>query len=234
MTPADHTHASNSYPAAEADPSPPLPTQTAWALGDSARRSEASMADAGSSAMSQGRVARIRAALLRLRAHVTTSAWAGLAGRALVFSLGLLVLAWIGRAATAAPASVAGANVDGGAGPLTLTSASPPPPPLADAPPVASQIALSPSPAQTSSPSSRTRATPSDPVYVNHASADELRRLPGAGPKRAEAIVALRQRMGRFQRVEDLLRVKGIGRSTLRKWRPLLRLDAPTTDAGAP
>ena len=63
---------------------------------------------------------------------------------------------------------------------------------------------------------------------------EELRRLPGVGPKRAEAIVALRQRMGRFQRVEDLLRVKGIGRATLRKWRPLLRLDAPAAgDAGA-
>lgn len=71
-------------------------------------------------------------------------------------------------------------------------------------------------------------------MYVNYASMEELRRLPGVGPKRAEAIVALRQRMGRFQRVEDLLRVKGIGRATLRKWRPLLRLDAPATaDAGA-
>ncbi|MBX3206921.1 MAG: ComEA family DNA-binding protein [Labilithrix sp.] len=76
---------------------------------------------------------------------------------------------------------------------------------------------------------------------MNHASADELRRLPGVGPKRAEAIVALRQRMGRFQRVEDLLRVKGVGRTTLRKWRPLLRLDAPArreetaaADGGAP
>jgi competence protein ComEA len=72
-------------------------------------------------------------------------------------------------------------------------------------------------------------------VYVNHASAEELRRLPGVGPKRADAIIALRQRMGRFQRVEDLLRVKGVGRATLRKWRPLLRLDAPAPpDAGAP
>jgi competence protein ComEA len=73
-------------------------------------------------------------------------------------------------------------------------------------------------------------------VYVNHASVEELRRLPGVGPKRADAIVALRQRVGRFQRVEDLLRVKGVGRATLRKWRPLLRLDMPPVrerDAGA-
>ncbi|MBP9113848.1 MAG: helix-hairpin-helix domain-containing protein [Polyangiaceae bacterium] len=32
------------------------------------------------------------------------------------------------------------------------------------------------------------------------------------GAKRAEAIVQLRTRLGRFQRVEDLMRVRGIGR----------------------
>jgi len=95
-----------------------------------------------------------------------------------------------------------------------------------------------PAPAPASSPpasSSHARATPDDPVYINFAGVDELRRLPGVGPKRADAIVALRQRMGKFQRIEDLLRVKGVGRTTLRKWRPLLRLDAPVSaDAGAP
>lgn len=74
-------------------------------------------------------------------------------------------------------------------------------------------------------------------MYINHASVDELRRLPGVGAKRAEAILAVRQRLGRFHRVEDLLRVKGVGRTTLKKWRPLVRLDAPPSagggDAGA-
>ena len=81
---------------------------------------------------------------------------------------------------------------------------------------------------------SRGRASLSDPVYLNHASVDELRRLPGVGPKRAEAILVLRQRIGRFQRVEDLLRVKGVGRGAVKKWRPLVRLDAPPApDAGS-
>jgi competence protein ComEA len=71
-------------------------------------------------------------------------------------------------------------------------------------------------------------------VFVNHASAEELRRLPGVGPKRADAIVALRQRIGRFQRIEDLLRVKGIGRATIRRWRPLLRLEAPASSSATP
>jgi competence protein ComEA len=59
-------------------------------------------------------------------------------------------------------------------------------------------------------------------------------RLPGIGAKRANAIVALRTRLGRFRAVEDLLKVKGIGRATLKRMRPLLRLDPPAVDAGLP
>jgi competence protein ComEA len=80
----------------------------------------------------------------------------------------------------------------------------------------------------------RGRATPDAPVFLNHADEIELRRLPGVGAKRAEAILALRRRVGRFHRVEDLLRVKGIGRAAIKKWRPLVRLDAPAADAGGP
>ncbi len=72
---------------------------------------------------------------------------------------------------------------------------------------------------------SRRRATPDDPVILNQATFEDLRRLPGIGPKRAESILTLRQRLGRFRQVEDLLKVKGIGRATLRKLRPLVRID---------
>ncbi len=68
-------------------------------------------------------------------------------------------------------------------------------------------------------------------VNVNAATADELMRLPGIGPSKAAAILALRARLNgqRFGRVEDLLRVRGIGRATLRKLRPLMALSGPTT-----
>jgi competence protein ComEA len=74
-------------------------------------------------------------------------------------------------------------------------------------------------------------------VFLNVATLDDLRRLPGVGPKRAEAILTLRTQKGRFRSVEELMRVKGIGRSTMRKLRPLMRLDAPldapaASDAG--
>jgi competence protein ComEA len=84
---------------------------------------------------------------------------------------------------------------------------------------------------------SRGRATPEDPVYLNQATLTDLHRLPGVGPKRAEAILALRTRLGHFRQIEDLLKVKGVGRSSLRKLRPLVRLDPPpavTADAGVP
>jgi competence protein ComEA len=63
------------------------------------------------------------------------------------------------------------------------------------------------------------------PVVLNRADAAELRRLPGVGAKRAEAIVLLRQRLGRFRRPNELLRVKGIGPRTLERMLPHLVLD---------
>jgi competence protein ComEA len=62
-------------------------------------------------------------------------------------------------------------------------------------------------------------------VVLNTATADDLRRLPGIGEKRANAILALRTRLGRFRALEDLLKVKGIGRATLKRLRSLVRLD---------
>jgi competence protein ComEA len=173
----------------------------------------------------------------QLRALVRTSPWTSLAGRAVLFSVGLVVLAWIGRVATAATLTPVAARAEATADAGIIA---PDPATVPRAP--ATAIALpapSPPPAQAPAPAAAAgaRATPEDPVYLNHASAEQLRRLPGVGPKRAEAIVALRQRVGRFQRVEDLLRVKGVGRTTLRKWRPLVRLDAPpappAVDAGS-
>jgi competence protein ComEA len=48
----------------------------------------------------------------------------------------------------------------------------------------------------------------------------------GTGPP-TDAILALRTKMGLFRQIEDLLRVKGVGRASLMKLRPLVRLDPP-------
>jgi competence ComEA-like helix-hairpin-helix protein len=77
---------------------------------------------------------------------------------------------------------------------------------------------------QTSQPSEQTGV-----VNLNTASADELERLPRIGAARAQAILALRAQITQFSKLEQLLRVKGIGRATFRKLRPLLTLSGPTT-----
>ena len=58
-------------------------------------------------------------------------------------------------------------------------------------------------------------------VDIQSASAAELESLPGVGPARAQAIIAYRTRTP-FRRVEDILRVDGIGRATFRTMRSRL------------
>lgn len=67
-------------------------------------------------------------------------------------------------------------------------------------------------------------AQPTVVVNLNTASEADLEGLPGIGPSKAKAILALRKRIGRFQRVEQILRVRGIGRATFRKLRPMLKV----------
>ncbi len=56
-------------------------------------------------------------------------------------------------------------------------------------------------------------------VNINKAGLDALQTLPGIGPALAERILAYRKRQGPFERVDELVRVKGIGRITLQKMR---------------
>ena len=56
-----------------------------------------------------------------------------------------------------------------------------------------------------------------DKININSASAQELQALPGIGPVYSESIVQYRQTRGPFQRIEDIILVKGIGSKTLEK-----------------
>jgi competence protein ComEA len=60
-------------------------------------------------------------------------------------------------------------------------------------------------------------------VSVNRATVSELETLPGVGPVLAERIVAYREEHGRFEEVEDLLEVAGIGETKLASIRDLVR-----------
>jgi len=58
------------------------------------------------------------------------------------------------------------------------------------------------------------------PVDINSASEAELAALPGIGAAMAKRIVEFRKEHGPFERVEDLMKVKGIGEKSFQKLRP--------------
>jgi competence protein ComEA len=57
---------------------------------------------------------------------------------------------------------------------------------------------------------------PGERIDLNRATVSELMRVPGVGEKKAQAIVALRQKQP-LRRVEDVLAVKGLGPAWLAK-----------------
>jgi competence protein ComEA len=196
--------------------------------------------------LSPPRTARIRAWLTRARERLAQTVstvrawrWGTVIGRAVLGGLGLVILGAIGQSAfarnvlsgppPASPDASTPAAVASVAVPLLVGAPLPPAPSPAPAP----VAPVTTTPAEPS----HGHATPDDPVYLNQATLADLHRLPGIGPKRAEAILALRTRLGHFRQIEDLLKVKGVGRSSLKKLRPLVRLDPPpavAADASAP
>lgn len=65
-------------------------------------------------------------------------------------------------------------------------------------------------------------------VNINTATASELALLPGVGPSKAEAIVKYRAN-NPFKQVDQIMRVKGIGRKGFQDMKPYLSLEGPTT-----
>ena len=64
--------------------------------------------------------------------------------------------------------------------------------------------------------------SPTNPVDLNAATAEQLDALPGVGPATAAAIVSHRETHGRFKRAEDLLDVRGIGEAKFDALRTLV------------
>lgn len=146
---------------------------------------------------------------------VAVSLWAPVVAKAAAGVLAALVLALIGvRAGTHAlgPAT-AQASLGDSPSPAARPAGDPPLP----LPAGAASDAGAESPA----------TLPDGRVVLNLAGEADLVRLPGIGPARARAILELRARLTRFRSVEQLRRVKGIGRKTLQKIAPKVVIDPP-------
>ena len=78
-------------------------------------------------------------------------------------------------------------------------------------------------------------SVPAGPVNINTADAATLaRELTGIGLKRAQDIVAYRQKHGPFRSADELALVKGIGPSTIAKNRDNVRTEVKSAAAARP
>ena len=66
---------------------------------------------------------------------------------------------------------------------------------------------------------------------LNYATAAQLQALPDVGPRLASAVVSYRETHGKFDSLEELLNVRGLGETTLGKIRPMLELRSDFANA---
>ena len=82
-----------------------------------------------------------------------------------------------------------------------------------------------PLPASVSPDPAETEQTDTQKINLNTATAEQLKTLPGIGDKRAEAILAYREEHGPFSKIEDIVKVSGIGRGIFSKIKPYLTVE---------
>ncbi|WP_186786066.1 ComEA family DNA-binding protein [Paenibacillus agilis] len=62
-------------------------------------------------------------------------------------------------------------------------------------------------------------------ISLNRADEQQLDELPGVGPSRAKAIVAYREKHGKFSTIDEVMKVKGIGPKMFKKMKDKLTVD---------
>jgi comEA protein len=82
-------------------------------------------------------------------------------------------------------------------------------------------LSLAPAYAQSSAPKAR--------ININTAPAAELESLPRIGPKVAQRIVDFRTKNGNFKKVEEIMKVQGIGEKVYDQIKDLITVGADTS-----
>jgi competence protein ComEA len=65
---------------------------------------------------------------------------------------------------------------------------------------------------------------PAQAVDLNQAGEQELIAIPGIGPALAKRIVEFREANGPYRRIEDVMKVKGIGEKSFQKIKPFIKV----------
>lgn len=74
------------------------------------------------------------------------------------------------------------------------------------------------------------KATPGAVVNLNSATVEQLETLPGIGPRAAQRILEFRAKNGGFKKVEDLMKIQGIGERSFLKLKPLVTVGPGKAD----
>ena len=68
--------------------------------------------------------------------------------------------------------------------------------------------------------------SPDQKININTAQAEELQKLPRVGPAIAQRILDYRKENGNFKRIEDLMKVRGIGEKVFGQLKDLITVGA--------
>lgn len=59
-------------------------------------------------------------------------------------------------------------------------------------------------------------------ININTAGVSQLVKLPRVGEKTAQRIIEFREKNGKFKRIQDIMKVKGIGEKTFKKFENMI------------